>query len=86
MTTMPADRSATTRSLLRAAAGMYGAERLAYDLDVEPRSLHRWIDGTRSVPTKVPGQVRQLLIARRQSIVVLIQQLRIVEGLTDEGR
>lgn len=83
MTTEPASPPATrTQALLRAAANLYGAERLARDLDVPARSLYRWIDGTRSTPPRVPGQVRQLLITRRQEIVVVVQQLRLVEGLS----
>lgn len=86
MTTITADSADKTRALLRAAGDMYGSEQLARDLDIEPRSFYRWVDGSRAIPARVPEQVRQLLIKRRQAIVVVIQQLRIVEGLADENR
>lgn len=67
-------------AMMRVSADLYGSEALARDLAVASRSLYRWIDGTHPVPAGILARTRQLLIARRQRLGMLIYVIRAQEG------
>ncbi len=74
---MARSHSVYVRTLRRAAEVIGGFEALAAYLDVRPRLLHAWMNGTHETPTNVFLKAVDLLMGeRRHCEAVVTSQLR----------
>lgn len=67
-------------ALMRKAADLIGSERLAKALGISSRSIYWMMSGQRPVKDGILADTRKLLIAQRQSIGDLVQEIRDEEG------
>lgn len=72
-------------ALMRKAADLIGSERLAKALGISSRSIYWMMSGQRPVKDGVLADTRQLLIAQRQAIGDLVQEIRDEESPAAAG-
>lgn len=68
-----------TAAALRAASDLIGVIPLADRLDVAQRTLYNWMQGKRTPPPAILGEVHTILVKHRQQVGTLIQAIRAIE-------